>query len=116
MSDRRLFGVSILAFLAGTALLALFIGHWAATGGIEAVDARLADLAPWFLAGRLSIIALGVGGWPWITARAARRWRWPPEREAAVAGWRWRVLVWFAVFEVVFVHDGYGRVVRGLLG
>jgi hypothetical protein len=111
MSDRRLFVVLILVFLAG-----LFIGHWAATGGIEAVDAHLAALAPWFLAGRLSIVAWVVGGWGWITARAARRGHWPPERAAAVTAWRWRVLGWFAVFEIVFVQDGYGRLVRWLAG
>lgn len=116
MSDRALFGLLLLAFLAGTAVLALFIGHWAGGGGIAAVDARLGVLAPWFLAGRLAMAAGVVLGWPWITIHAARRWQWPPERAASVADLRWRVLGWFAVFELVFVQDGYGRLVRALLG
>lgn len=115
-AGRWIFIASVLGFLAGAGVLGLLIAKRAAEGGVAAVDARLVGLAPWFLLGRLGLVALVVGGWPWWTELAARHGRWPPGRLAVVAAWRWRALWWFVVFEAVLVQNGLGRVIRWLMG
>lgn len=110
MSAGRVLPAAIgVAFLAGAAFLGLLIVQLARKGGIAAVDARLAALAPWLFAFRLALIALAIRVWPWLTAAASRRWRWPPRRAAAVAALRWRVPLWFLAFEVAVVQNGLGR-------
>lgn len=115
-AGRWIFAASILGFLAGAGVLGALIAKRAAEGGVAAVDARLAGLAPWFLAGRLGLAALIVGGWPRWAALAARHGRWPSGRLAQVMGWRWRALAWFVVFEAVLIQNGLGRAIHWLAG
>jgi hypothetical protein len=115
-AGRALFALALLGFLAGAALLGALLAQQAAAGGIAAVDARLEAWRPWFPVGRLVSLAVIVGGWPYWTAGAARRWQWPAARTAAVAALRWRVLGWLLLVEAGLVQGGLGRLLRGLVG
>jgi hypothetical protein len=105
--------LALAAVAAVAALLGMQIAQQAATGGVAAADQRLASLAPWLFGFRLALVAAIVGGWPWLVFQAARRFQWSPRSANAAAGLRWRVLIWFAVFELVIVQGG--RIAR-LLG
>jgi hypothetical protein len=104
---------TLLAFAALATLIGMQVAQQAAIGGVATVGQRLAALAPWFFMFRLALVAAVVGGWPWLALQAARRFRWSPRTAEAAGKLRWRVLLWFAVFELVMVQGG--RIAR-LLG
>lgn len=97
---------ALLAFVVGAALLGTRAAQQAADGGVAAVDARLAALAPGFFVFRAALATAVVGGWPWLVRHAARRFRWNPPVIEVAAGLRWRVLLWFAVFELLMIQGG----------
>ena len=113
-SARVLTLLALLALAALAATLGAQVARQAAVGGIDAAGLRLAGLAPGFLLARLAAVAAVVGGWPFWIAQIARRRGWPPARAAALAGLRWRVLLWFAVFELAVVQGG--RIARWIGG
>lgn len=110
-AGRALSALALLALAA--ALLGTQAARQAAGGGVAAADARLDALAPWFALFRMALAAAVVGGWPWLARRAARRFRWTAGAAAAAAALRWRVLAWFAAFELLAQA---GRIVRWIAG
>ena len=105
-----------LALLAGVGLLSAVLASRLSEGGLDGLRAKVGEVRAWGWIVRLILVAVVIGGWPRWVAWAARRWEWPPETSAAALGWRWRALGWFAALEVLFVWNGFGRLVRGLLG
>jgi len=112
-AGRALSALALLALAAGAALLGTQAARQAAGGGVAAAGARLDALAPWFALFRMALVAAAVAGWPWLARRAARRFQWSEGATVAAAGLRWRVLAWFAVFELVVQS---GRIVRWIAG
>ena len=98
--------ILLLAFAAGAAAVASHVLRLAASGGMSAVDARLAGLSPWLLLLRIAIYSGIVGGWPCWTAAAAKPHGWNPAQMAFMKSLRWRVAVWLLLYEAVFAQDG----------
>ena len=108
------------------ALNALFLGLAALTfallnrqwgqDGLEAADAWLRAVAPWFLGFRIILMTATVGFWPQGMEWLARRCQWPGERKAFMLGLRWRLVLWLAAVELVIVENGYAALVRRLAG
>jgi hypothetical protein len=103
-------------FVALAALLWLLLERQWEQGGLEAVDAWLGALAPWFLWVRLGLLSATIGFWPQGIRWLARRYRWPEARKAFMLGLRWRVAAWLAVIELILVQNSHAALVRLLAG
>lgn len=112
--ESMIFALGVAGVFLGAGVLGVLLAQRAAQGGLSAVDAWMSGPRTWGWVIRLGIAAIVVGGWPWWIARIARRERWPEPRAAAMVAWRWWVLGWFAAYEIIFVQNAFGILVRWL--
>lgn len=105
-----------LVFLVGTLAAASQIARLAETGGIAAADERLADMAPGFLLLRFCLYAAAVAGWSWWVGAAPGKRDWSASQRASVERLRWRLPVWFLVYEIAFPQRGLAGLFRLLFG
>lgn len=103
-------------FAALAALSWLLLERQWEQGGLEAVDAWLGALAPWFLGLRLSLLFAAVGFWPQGIRWLARHHRWPEARKVFMLGLHWRVAAWLAAIELILVQNGHAALLRLLAG
>jgi hypothetical protein len=103
-------------FVALVALLWLWLERQWEQGGLDAVDAWLGALEPWFLGVRLGLMFAAIGFWPQGIAFLGRRQGWPEARREFMLGLRGRVALWLAVIEWVLVQNGYAAFMRLFVG
>ena len=93
-----------LAFVVGAALWQV-----ARVSSLEAVQAHLAHLAVYASAVRVTLIALVAIFWPRLAAFIARRNGYDAEDTAELQAWRWRLVGWLVVIELVVGQDIFNR-------
>ena len=103
-------------FLGLAALVFALLNRQWGQDGLEAADAWLRAVAPWFLGLRIILMAAAVGFWPQGMAWLARRCQWTGERTAFMLGLRWRLALWLMAVELVLVQNGYAVFVQRLAG
>ena len=93
-----------LAFVIGAVLF-----EAARMSSLEDVQASLAHLTPSATAVRVTLIALVAIFWPQIAAFIARRNGYDAEAAAALQAWRWRLVGWLIVIELVIGQNVLNR-------
>jgi hypothetical protein len=96
-----------LAFVVGAGLLQV-----ARVSSLEDVAADLARLTPYATAVRVTLIALVAIFWRQITGFIARRNGYDAERTAELQAWRWRLVGWLVLLELVIGQDTVNRFIE----
>jgi hypothetical protein len=94
--------------------IAVGLVTWAEKEGLEIIQARLAQAAPWLLVWRIAVFAILIVYWRELAGWVSRRCSLDEASCAALVQWRWRAAVWILLLDLVLAEDLIGLIQRGL--
>ncbi len=102
----------LLAVLLLMVLLVILAFRW----GLEITDsgASFSPSSTHFLFGRLLVLVVLIGGWPYLMARLACQRKWRPAQLRWAVQQRWRVALWLVLIELVLVQNALLLLLREL--
>jgi hypothetical protein len=92
--------------------IAIGLIAWAERDSVEAINSRLAALAPWLVLWRISLFAALVVYWNELARWAARAFALDDKSGAELVRWRWRAAAGLLLMDLVLVEDLIGKVQR----